>query len=194
KGFLVLSDMFEDFMCVPNVVTLLATDNLGSIKEVPLTDFDGNVPKGYNTIADYLAWALSKTGLLLDLKAAFNIRRRPKVFVTTASTTFQSSPNEFITEGTDFFYPGQVLTITGTVSNNVTLTVIDVGTSIVTISTTATPLTNETVATPVTFTDQASGHFFETNYIEAKTFEDKAGTRINCADVIRRILGEEANV
>lgn len=37
-------------------------------------------------------------------------------------------------------------------------------------------------------------HFFNTVYLDAKTFEDEIGTSIDCYSVLERILGEEAGV
>jgi len=37
-------------------------------------------------------------------------------------------------------------------------------------------------------------HFFEVNYLDAKTFENTAGTCINCYQVLEYILGEEAEI
>lgn len=73
-GYLVLPDMSTPFMPDPNVVTLTANDGLGLLKTIPITDFDDVIPYGYNRLIDYLAWALSKTGLQLTIKAAFNIK------------------------------------------------------------------------------------------------------------------------
>lgn len=78
KGFLNLDDCFEPFLPEKNEVTLVANDGLGGLKNIPLTDFNGDNPRDYNRIADYLAWALSKTGLELPLKAVFNIREYTK--------------------------------------------------------------------------------------------------------------------
>lgn len=192
KGYLVLSNLREDFMCLPNIVTLIATDNLGSLKDVPLKDFNDLNPTGYNRIADYLAWCLNPTGLALQLKAAFNIRRRPKVFVTTIGWQFVAADKRIITEPTDFFYAGQILTVTGTGSNDGTYTVTGAGTVLVTTAFVLETLVDEAGVTPITFTDTASGHFFDNIYLDAKTFEDEIGTCVNCAAVIEKILGEEA--
>lgn len=66
-GFLVMDDLDEDFNFHPNAVTLTATDNIGLLKDVPLTDFTGTTPKGHKRIIDFIAWSLSKTGLQLDI-------------------------------------------------------------------------------------------------------------------------------
>lgn len=74
KGFLVLDDCTEDFMPYPNVVTLTASDGLGSLKDIPLTDFTGVNPTGDKRIAEFLAFCFSKTGLSLNLNVVWNIR------------------------------------------------------------------------------------------------------------------------
>jgi hypothetical protein len=74
KGYLNLDDCSEDFLPEKNEVVLVANDGLGGLKNFALTDFAGNNPTGYNRIADYLTWALSKTGLSLELNTIFNIR------------------------------------------------------------------------------------------------------------------------
>lgn len=79
KGFLVMNDMQEDFLSPPNIVSLTATDNLGLLKDIPLTNFDGEspivvrpkTPYGWLT---YLAWALSKTSLSLPINIQHNLR------------------------------------------------------------------------------------------------------------------------
>lgn len=74
KGLLNIDDCYEPFLPEKNEVVLVANDGLGGLKNIPLTDFNDDNPTGYNRIADYLSWALSKTGLDLPLKAVFNIR------------------------------------------------------------------------------------------------------------------------
>jgi hypothetical protein len=76
KGFLNLDDCSEAFMPLKNEVVLVANDGLGGLKNIPLVKPDGTNPTGWNRIADYLAWALQKTGLELNLNAVFNIREK----------------------------------------------------------------------------------------------------------------------
>jgi hypothetical protein len=73
-GFVNLDDCYEAFLPEKQEIVLVANDGLGGLKNIPLTDFTGANPKNYNRIADYLTWALSKTGLTVPLKAVFNIR------------------------------------------------------------------------------------------------------------------------
>lgn len=79
KGFLVLNDMQEDFLSPPNIVSLTAIDGLGTLKDIPLTNFDGDSPitlrpKNKYRWLDYLGWALSKTSLRLPIRIQHNLR------------------------------------------------------------------------------------------------------------------------
>lgn len=73
-GFLSMGDISQEFMPDPNVISMIAVDGLGFLNDIPLTNFDGDTPQNENAIIDYLLWALSKTGLHLNLRACFNIR------------------------------------------------------------------------------------------------------------------------
>jgi len=73
-GFLSMGDISQEFMPDPNVISMIAVDGLGFLNDIPLTNFDGDTPQNENAIIDYLLWALSKTGLQLNLRACFNIR------------------------------------------------------------------------------------------------------------------------
>ena len=75
KGYLVIDDIGEDFLPYPNIVTLTANDGLGLLKDIKLVNADGDNPSGYHRISDYLTWALRQTGLELDMRVAFNIKR-----------------------------------------------------------------------------------------------------------------------
>jgi hypothetical protein len=70
EGFLVMDDHSQGFQDAPEPVTLTATDNLGLLKDVPLTKPDETVPKGKHKIIEYISWALQKTGLQLDIMVA----------------------------------------------------------------------------------------------------------------------------
>lgn len=76
KGYLVIDDnnISEPLLSAPNPITLTANDGLGRLKDQPLVDDAGNNPSGYNTVAQYLAWALKLTGLSLTWRVAFNIK------------------------------------------------------------------------------------------------------------------------
>jgi hypothetical protein len=73
-GFLAISDLQMEFAPDPNEILLTATDNLHALKDIPLTDFDGITPRGYQRIAQFISWALWKTGVFLDIHVINNIR------------------------------------------------------------------------------------------------------------------------
>lgn len=73
-GFLSISDLEQEFQPEPNKIVLTATDGLGALHDIPLTDFNGDTPRDDQRLADFLTWALSKTGLSLELWVINNIR------------------------------------------------------------------------------------------------------------------------
>lgn len=85
-GFLSISDLSQEFMPDPNIITLIATDGLGFLNDIPLTDFDGNTPQNENDILSYLLWSLNKTGLELNLAATFNIREETAIAIDVDTT------------------------------------------------------------------------------------------------------------
>lgn len=80
KGYLILSpDLKEGFLSPPNIVSLTAIDGLGTLKDIPLTNFDGLSPilvrpKEQFRWLYYLGWALSKTSLRLPINIEHNLR------------------------------------------------------------------------------------------------------------------------
>lgn len=68
-GFLVMDDHQQPFLPASHkrTITLTATDNLGILSEVPLTDADGLYIRGKNTILSYVLNALRKTNLGLNV-------------------------------------------------------------------------------------------------------------------------------
>lgn len=75
-GHLSISDLKQEFQPNPNEILLIASDGLGFLQNIPLTDFDGANPLYENRIIDYLCWALSKTQLQLEMLVAFNLREK----------------------------------------------------------------------------------------------------------------------
>lgn len=73
-GFLSLGDLGQTFQPDPNLLVLTATDGLGFLNDEPLVNFDGDNPLGTWPIIDYIAWALYRTGLDLDIDVIMNIR------------------------------------------------------------------------------------------------------------------------
>lgn len=196
-GWLSISDLSMEFLPDPNVITMIANDGLGYLNDIPLTDFDNENPTHENQIMDYIAWILSKTGLQLNIVCCFNIRSRYAGAINntplTTLSTFDSATDQVIVSPTTWFYPGQRVQVSGTVSNNITFTVISVSQSIVTFVFVDTPLTDE-ASVNATFTDLTPGnsHFYKHEWLDAKTFEDQIGTCIDSYEAFLRILKEEA--
>ena len=189
-GFLSLADNQEDFLPDPNVLVLTATDHLGMLKDIPMTMPSGANPSGKSKMIDYLTWCLRKTGLDLEVYSVNNLRHGSGNLTNAA--TFSASGNYFVTAGllTDFFYAGQIITISGTTSNNGTFTVESVDNSgLITQVTLTTAITTGEVATGAAFVDETSQEYFYDHYLDAKTFEDEIGTCEDCYTVIEKILG-----
>lgn len=189
-GFLSLADNQEAFLPPRNEVTLIANDKLGALKDIPLTDFDGENPEGKYTIGQLVAMCLQKTGLSLQLRVINNLRHGTGV--KSFQATFGSPSAIAIlmdNANTQFFYIGQRVSITGTASNNIEFTVLNVGTGFVgvIVSDTAFTLEADVIAT---FTDVTTAdHFYNGTYLDAKTFEEEIGVSENCYDVLSKILG-----
>lgn len=203
-GWLSIADLSQDFMPDPNIITLMAGDGLGFLKDIPLTNFDSENPAHENKIMDYLAWILSKTGHQLNIVCCFNIREASAISLNheghapyTDAAVFQSSPTVAIrVNPTDWFYAGQRFTTNdGTNPGPFTVSSVVQGTGYTDVFVIET-FTNG--ANPsVTFTDLAvagDGHYFKHEWLDAKTFEDDIGTCINCFEALQRILKEEASV
>ncbi|OLY91785.1 hypothetical protein SAMN05444008_10933 [Cnuella takakiae] len=88
QGFLTFSDAMEPFLPYPNEVQLVATDGLGLLKDVPLTDKAGKNPKGTFTLIQYVAWALQKTGLELGINLVHNLWEENNPGLPMYATTY----------------------------------------------------------------------------------------------------------
>ncbi len=198
SGYLMMADNQQPFQPDPQYITLTATDHLAALKEVPLVDFDDINPVGKYRVADLVAMCLRKTGLSKQIYVVNNLRAGGgQITVDDVSTSFTSSPNQFITGASraSFFYPGQSITIAGTVSNNGVFTVTAVGAGIVTIVQVAEALVNEAAVANVVFTDNVSAsHWYDVVYLDAKTFEKAIGESEDCYSVLSKILGEDCYI
>ena len=74
EGWLSISDLRQDFQPDPNVLVLTATDGLGFLKDVPLTDYYGNQFRGVHKLSTYIAGCLRKTGLDKSFIAEMNVK------------------------------------------------------------------------------------------------------------------------
>ncbi len=191
EGFLMLSDIQQPFQPDPVVVELTASDHLGVLKDIPLTDDTGATPQGKYRIAELVAMCLKKTGMSIDLKVINNVRHGGGY---TGAITFSQPGNYFVTDGlkTYIFYPNQTIVITGTTSNNGTFIVESVdNTGVVTQVTLTTAITTSESAASATIADASNGHLYNEVYIDAKTFEEEIGTCEDCYTVLEKILGED---
>lgn len=74
KGYLITDDNTEGFLADGvTSITLTASDNLGVLRDVPLTKDDGTVPRGYFKVIEYISWILKKTNLELTIRVAYNL-------------------------------------------------------------------------------------------------------------------------
>lgn len=196
RGFLMMADNQQPFQPDPQYVTLTAADHLAALKEAALTDLDGENPQGKYRVADIINFCLRKTGLVLDFKVVNNLRAGSGQL--TNNLTFSQPGNYFVTDSllTKYFYVGQQITISGTVSNNGTFIVSAVDNtgliSQVTLTTTIT--VSEAAAGAVIIDTQSLLHWYDAVYLDAKTFEQEIGVSEDCYTVLEKILGEDCYI
>ena len=191
KGFLVLSETSRPFLPNPQVIGLIASDNLALLSERDLlTDADA-VPTGKNRIADYIAWCLKRTGLNLPFKVVNNIKPGTGTALIGLGNFSSASDTIFFPVPADYqpqFYVGQRLLCTSTGSNNGTVfTVTETVTAGSYIGVSPTPV-HESGITNFTLTDQATGHLYDKIHLDAKTFEAEIGECEDCRAVLEKIL------
>jgi hypothetical protein len=195
RGFLKLDDIQQDFMPDPNELLLVSSDNLDVLKDIPLTDDNEETLRGYNKIITYIAHSLKKTGLALDIKVINNIREQDAQPFVAADATFATSPNQIGTiAGPTYFAAGKKIRVSGTTSNNGVYTISSVIESLPTITLNIVETLITEIATDVIFND-AEGHFYNHEFLEAKTFEgDEVGVSHDCYTVLEKILGEHCRL
>jgi hypothetical protein len=205
-GFLDTSALQQDFMPDPNELLLVANDGLGSLRDVALTKFDGTVPKDEERLADFLSWALSKTGLSLKIYASFNVQ--PVQYVATATKAgswifIQYNGGSDVHYFVDLGDMGIYDVAQPTPPTFPTTVVIDDLTKVADgpasfaiyvlahftgwingIQDTGSDITATGILQPV-----GLGHIFDTVYLWSKTFE-KDDACVDCLTVIETILGE----
>lgn len=86
KGWLSVEDLSQEFLPDPNIITLIATDGLGFLEDEPLVNFENETPADRQKIINFIAWALAKTGLSLDIKVCMNIREEQAVPLVSDDT------------------------------------------------------------------------------------------------------------
>ena len=73
SGWLSISDLGQTFQPDPNVLVLTATDGLGFLRDLPLSDDDGRYLTGPHPLIKLMAWCFKKTGLNLDIWVQMNL-------------------------------------------------------------------------------------------------------------------------
>lgn len=165
-----------------------------TVSNVTATDAESINPKGKFRIAELIAMALKPTGLNLDLFVVNNLRSGSGQY--SRQTLFSVSGQYLAISSAvpiEFFYPGQQVEITGTVSNNMTVDVISwdylAGVTRVFIQQTITTAESGVTAT---FTDTLSTkHFYHGIFVDAKTYEREINVSEDCYTVLSKILGED---
>lgn len=190
-GYLVLPDNQTPFLPDPQTVEITASDHLPLLKDIVLQDEFGDNISGKYRIADIIRLCLAGTGLSLPVNVINNLRMGTGSR-SSSSVTFAASGNTItVNFYIGFFYVGQVVTVSGSVSNNGTYRVVSINSSTqITVDGT---LTNETTTIySVTFTDESSGgHLYDTAYLDAKTFEASIGESIDRYSALERILRDD---
>ena len=192
-GYLITDDLEEPLLPAPNELTLIASDRLATLKDVPLVNFDGDNPLGNFRLADLIAWTLNKTGLSLPIRVVNNLRVGTGSFPFSAQ--FSASLKRILlpTAAAQYFYPGMQFT-TNSVSNPGPFSVAAVAGGIVSLV-----QLNETVVdegpVTLTFTDaNTSKHFYDAVYLSAQTFEKEIRSCEDCYTVLSKILGADCTI
>jgi hypothetical protein len=96
-----VGDIQEDFQPDPNVISLIVTDGFGFAADEELTDDDGNIPTGTNSLWTYLRWAFLKTGQSLEAIVVYNIREKAAQFLNAVDSELgHFLKHEYVEAGT----------------------------------------------------------------------------------------------
>lgn len=195
KGYLLLDDLSQPFLPHKNELVLKATDRIGTLKEVPLLDFEGKNPRGQYTIAQFIAMALSQTRLALPINVTMNLR--PELYAPfTRSASFSIIAGQYIIT-TSHLFPfkeaGRKIIVSGTASNDGEYTIMTVAIGLFAIIRVAEAVTVES-SVMTTFESVSGYHAYEHVYLDAKTFEAEINSSIKAYDVLQRILGEQCYI
>jgi hypothetical protein len=79
-GWLSISDLGQTFQPDPNILVLTATDGLGFLRDLPMSDDAGRFLTGPHPLIKYIAWALQKTGIQLDIWVQMNILEENAIY------------------------------------------------------------------------------------------------------------------
>lgn len=208
-GFLDISSLAQDFQPDPNEISLIANDGLGSLGSIALTNFDGTNPTNENRIADYLTWALSKTGLSLKIYAIFNLQ--PVLYSLSGTTVTARWVKIELNGGATIHYFLDVPAVgfydvpqpspppfpTSQDMSSATLVAAGPADFALYIVAHYTGWINgiqypgDTISlSGSVLVPTGGGHIFDKCYLNAKTFEKEIGESEDCLSVLKKILGE----
>lgn len=97
KGFVILAGIEQPFMPNPSVIQVTATDNLGVLKDRPLSTKGGTFMMSEWTLGQYLAYALYQTGIETNINVINNIMEEDtptEPFYETASLNAKTFEKE----------------------------------------------------------------------------------------------------
>lgn len=189
-GYLMLPDAQKLFQPDPQILELTASDHLASLKDIALTTDTGENPKGVYKIGELIGLCLKKTGLSLGISVINNLRTGTGYLETTAIFS-DAGIISFPFSAAGFFYEGQTFTITGSVSNDNSYTVVGIGFSVVTLVYVAESVTNEALANVILIDSNSNGHFYDKCFLDVLTFEKEIGVSEDCYTVLSKILGDD---
>jgi len=191
EGFLVQDDFSEILWDANHEVTLSANDNLGLLKDVLFNTAALALSIAIDTkisIKTFLSICLQTTNLQLQTNVCEEVYTFPQPFTEVASMSAVAAENKFYTTmQASHFKIGQVITISGSVANNGTYTILNLDNTYFANFTVAGPVVNESNTQNVTFAWSASYYWMDT-MIDPNSFYKDDATYESCYDVLCRIL------
>jgi len=198
-GYLVSADISQSFLPDKQTLVLTATDCLGLLKDIKLTDWYREVPSGPVQLIRLISYCLRKTNLALNIWVRNNVQHGTgTIDIDVANFSNGDSKIYFTSSEFGQFYTGQKIKCVSSGLNNNTIFEVVVnnfseGTGTSNIQVTPAPV-SEAGITNFQLIDQSSGHLYLKCYLDAKTFEADAGERENCYTVLEKILGHDCFV
>lgn len=201
KGFLILDDSSEPFLSPANVVQLTASDGLARLKEAALTDFDNLNPRGYFTMARFLAMALRKTGLSLPINVVNNIKEESSAPFLT-DIVFQNGAS-FIAPVSAMYKIGRRIRIPNAVNLTnriddtiVTTTMLTSGPYTGQMEITFNGITTTTVAETMinARVEDVDAHLYNRIILNSKAFEAAINVSVDSYRALEYLLGESCFV
>lgn len=191
EGFLVQDDFSEILFDATHEVTISANDNLGLLKDVPFNDAANSVSISINTIQQLkfiLSICLQATNLQLQTKVCAEFYTFPQPNTQVTSMSGDAVNNKLILLiPSSYFQIGQVITISGSVSNNGSFTITNIDNTYFAVLTVAQPVTAESNTQNVNVSWSASYYWLDT-LINPDTFYKDDATYESTYDVLQKIL------